>query len=325
MSVQEYRLSDLDGRNITETLSKVTGRERVQSNWPLAPYTTFKVGGQADFFVETRSEKEIVAVHQIANQLKLPITMLGGGSNVLIGDGGIRGLVVRARHGEISRQTAETVRASAGVTLNGLVRWMVRRGMSGIEAWAGTPGTVGGAVAGNAHFSGRLLSERIQDVGLLTKDGREERVSVLDMDFAYDSSRVQATKEIILWTEFRTREANKNELLEVARSSLQYRKSTQPLAEPSAGCVFKNPIITDNDKASGVPCSAGALIDAAGLKGCVEGAVRVSERHANFFVTRPSARASDVKVLMERCQQTVKQRFNLELVPEIALLGDFDY
>ena len=106
---------------------------------------------------------------------------------------------------------------------------------------------------------------------------------------------------------------------------MQYRKSTQPLAEPSACCVFKNPIITDNDKASGVPCSAGALIDAAGLKGCVEGAVRVSERHANFFVTRPSARASDVKVLMERCQQTVKQRFNLELVPEIALLGDFDY
>ena len=325
MSVQEYRLSDLDGRNVIETLSEVTGRERVQSNWPLAPYTTLKVGGPADFFVETRSEEEIVAVHQIASQLKLPVTMLGGGSNVLIGDGGIRGLVVRSRHCEICRQTAETVRASAGVTLNGLVRWMVRRGLSGIEAWAGTPGTVGGAVAGNAHFGGRLLSERIQDVGLVTKDGREERVSVLDMDFAYDTSRVQATKEIILWTEFRTREANKDELLEVARRSLQYRKSTQQLAEPSAGCVFKNPIITDNDKASGVPCSAGALIDAAGLKGYVEGAVRVSERHANFFVTRPSARASDVKVLMERCQQTVKQRFNLELVPEIALLGDFDY
>lgn len=324
MRAKDYLLTEVNEREITNELSEATRLERVHRNWSLAPYTTFKVGGAADFFVEVRNEKELLAVVQIAKERTLPITVFGGGSNVLIGDRGIRGLVVRSRHGEICQSSAETVRASAGVTLNGLVRWMVRRGISGIEAWAGTPGTVGGAVAGNAHFGGRLLSERIRGVGLVGKDMSEERVSASDMNFGYDVSRIQTSKEVILWAEFKTGEASKAELVECSRKSLRYRKSTQPLAEPSAGCVFKNPPITDAEIASGNTCSAGALIDRAGLKGCGEGAVRVSERHANFFVTKPPARASDVKVLMERCQQTVKERFGVELVPEIVLLGEFD-
>ena len=324
MSSKDYLLTEADKREITTALSEATRLERVHRNWSLAPYTTFKVGGAADFFVEVRNEKELLAVLQAAKQWKLPVTMLGGGSNVLIGDRGIRGLVVRSRHGEISRPSAATVRASAGVTLNGLVRWMVRRGISGIESWAGTPGTVGGAVAGNAHFGGRLLSERIQVVGLVGKDLREERVSVSDMNFGYDVSRIQTSKEVILWAEFIAGEGSRTELVECSRKSLRYRKSTQPLAEPSAGCVFKNPPRIDAEIASGISYSAGALIDRAGLKGCGEGAVRVSERHANFFVTQPHARASDVKVLMERCQQAVKKRFDVELVPEIVLLGEFD-
>lgn len=324
MSAKDYRSTDADAREITAALSEAIRVERLKRNWPLAPYTTFKVGGTADFFVEVNSEIELLTVIDIAKQWKLPVTMLGGGSNVLIGDRGVRGLVVRFRHGAVSRPSADIVRASAGVTLNGLVRWMVRRGLSGIEAWAGTPGTVGGAVAGNAHFDGRLLSETIQSVGLVGKQVGEERVSVSDMNFGYDVSRVQTTKEIILWAEFRVGEASKADLLECSRKSLRYRKSTQPLAEASAGCVFKNPIISDPETGSGIPCSAGALIDRAGLKGCAEGVVRVSERHANFFVTRPNATAADVKVLMERCQQTVKERFNVELAPEIILLGDFE-
>ena len=324
MSEQERPLSNFSENDITAALSEVTDRERVQRDWVLAPYTTFRVGGSADYFVEVKTEKEAVAVIEVANEVHMPVTMLGGGSNVLISDRGIRGLVVRARHGKISRPTVDVVRASAGVTLNGLVRWMVRRGISGIEAWAGTPGTVGGAVAGNAHFGGHLLSERIQGVGLVADGGHEVRVSVSEMDFGYDASRIQGTSEVILWAEFKAGEASQTELIETARRSLHFRKSTQPLAEPSAGCVFRNPIMTDAERASGIPCSAGALIDSAGLKGCGEGMAQVSARHANFFLTRPKATASDVKVLMEYCQQTVKQQFGVELVPEIALLGDFD-
>tara|TARA_B100000686_G_scaffold289831_2_gene316826 strand:+ start:22476 stop:23435 length:960 start_codon:yes stop_codon:yes gene_type:complete len=316
--------TDLEALEIAAALSEAVTVERVQRDCSLAQYTTFKVGGTADFFADVGSEKELLAVLQVARQRKLPVTMLGGGSNVLIGDGGIRGLVVRFRHGEVRRPGPDIVRASAGVTLNGLVRWMVRRGISGIEAWAGTPGTVGGAVAGNAHFEGRLLSETIHRVGLVGKELREELVPVSDMNFGYGISRIPTTKEVILWAEFKTGDASHTDLLESSRKSLRYRKSTQPLSEPSAGCVFKNPKIADDEKALGVACSAGALIDRAGLKGCAEGAVRVSERHANFFVTRPNATATDIKVLMARCQQTVKQRFDVELVPEIVLLGEFE-
>ena len=324
MSAKEPKSTDVEAREISAALSEVITFEKVQRDFSLAPYTTFKVGGAADFFVEVSSEKDLLAVLQVANERKLPVTMLGGGSNVLIADGGIRGLVVRFRHGEVRRLRPDIVRASAGVTLNGLVRWMVRRGISGIEAWAGTPGTVGGAVAGNAHFNGRLLSETIHSVGLIGKELREELVPVSDMNFGYDASRVQMTKEVILWAEFKTGDASHTDLLESSRKSLRYRKSTQPLAEPSAGCVFKNPKAADTEKIFGIGCSAGSLIDQAGLKGCAEGAARVSERHANFFVTRPNATAASVKVLMERCQQTVKQRFDVELVPEIVLLGDFE-
>ncbi len=324
MSKRERQTTNRNGNDLATSLSEVTKRERVHRDLVLAPYTTLRVGGTADFFVEVNTEKEIVAVIKVANEADVPITMLGGGSNVLISDRGIRGIVVRARHGEISRPTGDIVRASAGVTLNGLIRWMVRRGISGIEAWAGTPGTVGGAVAGNAHFGGSLLSERIQGVGLVTDGMKEEHVSVSDMKFGYDASRINGSNEVVLWAEFKTGEASQTELLEAARSSLRFRKTTQPLAEPSAGCVFKNPIMTDAARTSGIPCSAGALIDAAGLKGCREGMVQVSERHANFFVTRRKATASDVKGLMEYCQQTVKEEFGVELVPEIALLGDFD-
>lgn len=324
MREQETSSDDFNGKHVIDVLSEATGRERIHRDWSLAPYTTFRVGGLADFFLEARTEKELVAVRKAASQLNIPVTMLGGGSNVLISDRGVRGLVVRARHGEICCPTADSVRASTGVTLNGLVRWMVRRGISGIETWAGTPGTVGGAVAGNAHFGGRLLSERIRRVGLVEADGHQVEVSVAEMNFGYDKSRIQNTKELILWAEFETAQASPTDLRRAARRSLEFRKSTQPLAEPSAGCVFRNPMMTDTELVSGIPCSAGALIDAAGLKGCAEGMARISERHANFFVTGRNATAADIKVLMERCKETVEQKFNVELVPEISLLGEFD-
>tara|TARA_B100000029_G_scaffold506657_1_gene589789 strand:- start:1384 stop:2358 length:975 start_codon:yes stop_codon:yes gene_type:complete len=324
MSTKEDLPGDFSKREIMSALADAVGGQRLLVDQSLAPYTTLRVGGAADFFVEVSDDEKILALLQVAHDLKIPVTMLGGGSNVLVGDRGIRGLVVRVRHGRIFRAGIDAVRASAGVTLNGLVRWMVRRGISGIERWAGTPGTVGGAIVGNAHFGGRLLSETISSVGLVAKGCRQETVPVADMRFEYDVSRIQMTDEVVLWAEFRTGEASQAELLEATRRSLQYRKSTQPLGKPSAGCVFRNPSINDSELASKIPCSAGALIDRAGLKGSVEGAVVVSERHANFFVTRPQATAMDVKVLMERCQQTVRQKFDVDLVPEIVLLGEFE-
>ena len=134
------------------------GSERIRRNAPLAPLTTFKVGGSADWLVTVSSGDAVERAIAIAREANIPLTILGGGSNVLVSDAGVRGIVVRVHGGEVRKLTPSLVRADAGVTINGLVRWTVNHGLAGIEAWAGTPGTVGGAIFGNAHFRGRLVS-----------------------------------------------------------------------------------------------------------------------------------------------------------------------
>lgn len=297
---------------------------RVRCDEPLAPLTTLRVGGRADWFLDSRSAHEVAAAVGAARTLDLPVTLLGGGSNVLVGDAGVRGLVVRLRHGEIAETAPGVVRAAAGVTLNGLVRWTINRGLAGLQAWAGTPGTVGGAICGNAHFRGRLIGELVTAVGLLEPDGAVTRVPRDRMAFGYDRSRVQRTGEAVLWAEFAVRAGRIADLRAEARSSLHFRKRTQPLDAPSAGCVFRNPEPVCTSLPAGVPCAAGALIDGAGLRGYAAGGARVSRVHANFIVTEPGARARDVRVLIDRCRADVAARYGVTLVPEVVFLGEFD-
>src|SRR6266566_3417201 len=139
---------------------------RARAHLPLAPFTTFRVGGPAQWLIETRNTDEIVVAMALAERAGVSVTILGGGSNVLIADAGIRGLVIRPRGGTISSIDDRSVRADAAVTINGLVRWTVTHACAGLEAWAGTPGTVGGAVFGNAHFGGRLIGDLVWEVGL---------------------------------------------------------------------------------------------------------------------------------------------------------------
>src|SRR5262245_47532611 len=137
--------------DVAASLADTLGADRARANAPLAPLTTFRVGGRADWLIETRSSAELLEALRAAHRLGIPATMLGGGSNVLVSDAGVRGLVIRPRAGEIAQVDATRVRADGAVTINGLVRWTINRGCAGLEAWAGTPGTVGGAIYGNAH------------------------------------------------------------------------------------------------------------------------------------------------------------------------------
>ncbi len=297
---------------------------RIRRDEPLARLTTLRVGGKADWFLDSCCGEEIAAAVGAARTLDLPVTLLGGGSNVLVSDAGVRGLVVRFRHGQIVQTAPGVVRAAAGVTLNGLVRWTINRGLAGLEAWAGTPGTVGGAMCGNAHFRGRLISELVGAVGLLEPGGGVRRVPRDRMGFGYDQSRVQETNEVVLWAEFGVSEAVVADLRAEARSSLRFRKRTQPLEAPSAGCVFRNPDPGRVRLPTGVSCAAGALVDGAGLKGCAFGGARVSHVHANFIVTAPGARARDVRMLIERCRADVAEKYGVTLAPEVVFLGEFD-
>ena len=214
------------------------GPERIGIEVPLAPYTTFKVGGPAEWFFEARTANEIVAALRLAAVSGISVTLLGGGSNVLIGDRGVRGLVIRPRGGHVEQIDRERVRADAAVTINGLVRWTVQRGTAGLEAWAGTPGTVGGAIFGNAHFAGRLIGDLVESVRLAALDGETRDLSRAQMEFGYDRSRLQKTGEVLLSAVFRVSTGEPAALRAVARESLAYRKKTQPLDTPERGLHF---------------------------------------------------------------------------------------
>ena len=323
-SVDPSDVWDAQNTDIIHEFSRSVGLDRVHQNWKLARFTTFRVGGEADWFIEVHGDTELAAVFATAVRVGLDVTVLGGGSNVLVSDKGVRGLVVRARHGSISRTTEGNVRASAGVTFNGLIRWMIRRGLGGLERWAGTPGTVGGAIHGNAHFGGHSIGEEVSSVGLVSTDGHLTVAAVREMDFGYDRSRLKTTREVVQWAEFVVTEEDGDQLRTKARESLNFRKRTQPLKEASAGCVFQNPLGVEDRLPSGMSCSAGALVDGAGLKGISHGGARVSTVHGNFFVTNPGASARDVQSLIELCQAEVASQYDVTLVPEIIFLGEFE-
>jgi UDP-N-acetylmuramate dehydrogenase len=297
------------------------GAERVRADERLARYTTFKVGGPAEWFLESRASDEVVDALRIAHASAVPVTLLGGGSNVLIGDRGVRGLVIRPRGGVIEQIDSDRVRSDAATTINGLVRWTIQRGIAGLEAWAGTPGTVGGAIFGNAHFGGRLIGELVESVRLAGLDGDTRDLSRDEMEFGYDRSRLQKTGEVLLSAVFRVSTGDPAALRAVARQSLAYRKKTQPLDTPSAGCIFQNP-----DRAevpADIPASAGALVDRAGLKGTAHGDARVSPTHGNFIVNEGQATAADIRSLIDLCRARVTEQFGIALHEEIVYLGDF--
>jgi UDP-N-acetylmuramate dehydrogenase len=298
--------------------------DRARRDVSLAPLTTFRVGGPADWFVEPRTGDEIVTALKLASEAGVPVTMLGGGSNVLVSDEGIRGLVVRPRGGEVSVVDDTHIRADAAVTINGLVRWTINHSRAGLESWAGTPGTVGGAIYGNAHFAGRLIGDLIAEVRIAARDGTTSDVPRAAMGFGYDRSRLQGSGEAVLSAVFRVSHGESASLRAAARESLAFRKRTQPLASPSAGCIFRNPEPGSDAVPDGLPWSAGALVDRAGLKGLAIGGARVSPAHGNFIVNDGQATARDIRELVTRCRDGVLARFGVELREEIVYLGTFD-
>jgi UDP-N-acetylmuramate dehydrogenase len=306
-----------------EKLRAILPAGAVREQAPLAPFTTFQVGGPADWLVTVSTVDELRGTLAAARACDVPVTLLGGGSNVVISDEGIRGAVVRLHLTHIHQPSADRVRAEAGVTMNGLVRWVVGRGLAGLEAWAGTPGTVGGAIFGNAHYGGRNIGDLVVQALLATRDGATHVAPREEMAFAYDRSRLQQTGEILVWAEFAVTPGDPDALRATARASLAHRKRTQPLALPSAGCMFQNPDPARDPVPEGVPASAGALIDRAGLKGHRIGGATISPVHANFFVSDGTATARDIRALVELARREVRDRFHVDLRDEVVFLGHF--
>jgi len=312
----------MDLKGFVARVGPLLGTADFKADVPLAPFTTFGVGGRADLLARVRSVGMLRDVLAAATQHSVPVTVLGGGSNVLVADGGVRGVVIRLHLTEISQPVSDRIRAEAGVTINGLVRWTISRGLAAVERWAGTPGTVGGAIYGNAHWAKQNIGDLITMVQVATPEGTLADIAGADMGFAYDTSRLQRTGEVAVWAEIRCEPGVSHDLRARARESLSFRKRTQPLALPSAGCVFQNPDERDQVP-PGIPLSAGALVDRAGLKGRRRGGAEISDVHANFIVNRGGATAADIRALIEDARNGVKNAFDVDLRDEVVFLGTF--
>ena len=313
----------MDRGRFEQQLTGLLGDEQVQRDAPLRDLTTFRVGGTADWLVSVRSAEQLRPLITLAADAGFPLTPLGGGSNVVIADRGVRGVVARLQLTGISQPAPDRVRAEAGVTINGLVRWTIGHGLAGLEAWAGTPGTVGGAIYGNAHFSGRNIGDLVVDLLIVTRDGVLVPISPAEMEFAYDTSRLRRTGEWLVSADFAVAPGAPDALRQIARASLAYRKATQPLAMPSAGCIFQNPDPVHDAVPAGIPASAGALVDRAGLKGHRIGGARISPTHANFIVNEGQATAADIRALVEIARTAVRDQFGVELRDEVVFIGEW--
>jgi UDP-N-acetylmuramate dehydrogenase len=289
--------------------------DSVQENVSLAPYTSARIGGPADILVTANSADGLAEVMTVIWRQGLPYVILGGGSNVLISDKGVRGVVVLNRAKEVRFENGDQpkVWVESGVVFSNLANRCASKGLSGLE-WAATiPGTVGGAVVGNAGAFGGDMSGNLIVAELLTNRGRE-KWPVKKMDYGYRTSALKgnAEKAIVLSAELGLKNATKDSVSNKIEQFSERRKATQPPGA-SMGSMFKNP---DGDH-------AGRLIEAAGLKGTRIGNAEISPLHGNFFVNHGETKASDIRALIELVQKKVAEMFGVTLELEVELIGDW--
>ena len=285
---------------------------------PLAKLTTMRAGGQADLLATAHNTFELRALVRFARSRELPLTLLGRGSNTVISDRGVRGLVVHVR-AEGSRVEGDAYVAEAGVPMARAATETQRAGLTGLEFGLAIPGTAGGAVWANAGAHGSDVRSILESADVLQGDGTEARVPVDALGLGYRDSRFKhhrtgAPAEVVLGARFRLQTASADEIKERLDDIRRWRQAHQPLGLPSAGSSFRNP--PDGP-------SAGELIERAGLKGLQEGGATVSEKHANFIVNDRRGTAADVRRLMDRVRATVLESAGVDLVPEIVFVGDW--
>ena len=281
-------------------------------NEPMAPHTSLRIGGPADFFVRVASLDDLEGAVRVARRHELPTFVLGGGTNLLVADRGIRSVVLENAWSETEVEGV-TIEAASGTALAHLAAVAARSGILGLEWMATIPGTLGGAVHGNAGAFGSETADALVDAVLMDQNGEIWTAAASELAFAYRTSVLQGTPVIVVRARVRGRAGDRREAVARIKEMANERAAKQPLAQPNTGSIFRNP---PGDH-------AGRLIDAAGLKGAREGDAMVSERHANFIVNRGRATAADVRALMRRCQDEVRARFGVELVPEVELVGEW--
>jgi len=289
----------------------------LQSGMLLANMTSFRVGGPAEWFVAPRKLEELQASVEWAKNRGLPVTLLGAGSNLLISDRGLPGLVIHTHHFQQLQFDAATgqVVAGAGKSVPRLAWQAADFGWQGLEWAVGIPGTVGGAVVMNAGAHSECTADYLVEVQTLSSEGTIEILKPQDLGYAYRTSALQGSDRLVTQATFQLKPgADPAQVRALTQDHRNHRLTTQPYHLPSCGSVFRNPL----------PKTAGWLIEQTGLKGYQIGGAKVAERHANFILNYSGATASDIFQLIHYIQQQVERQWSLLLKPEVKILGEFE-
>jgi UDP-N-acetylmuramate dehydrogenase len=310
--------------SLVQAVLEALGMDRVRRDEVLAPYTTFRIGGPADLFYEPQTADELARAILAAREHGIPYFLLGMGANILIGDRGFRGLVIRnaARHMEVLPDGRVWAESGAAVYPE-LIELAVSHGLSGLEHYVGIPSTVGGALWQNLHFLApaparertMFVEEVTHSAEILTEEGERKIVGVEYFEFGYDDSILHHRRDVVLAATFQLQPEEPARLRQVMEENLQWRRERHPPldTEPSAGSIFK--------KIVGI--GAGRVIDECGLKGTRIGGAMVTPRHANILINTGDATGADVRALIAHIQEVVEQRTGHRLEPEIGFIGEF--
>lgn len=297
-----------------EHIRTIVPEERLLFHEPMSKYTTFRVGGEAECMIVVETKDELAQIISYLGRLEQDYFVLGNGSNLLVGDKGYRGVIVKMgkRMGGIRvEQNHIAVGASAPLSLVATVA--KEKGLSGLEFAAGIPGTVGGAIVMNAGAYGGEMKQIVQMVRVMDKEGQILTLDNDTMEFGYRTSIIKDRPFIVLGVVLKLTPGNGEEIGAKMEELMKQRKSKQPLEYPSAGSTFKRP----------EGYYAGKLIMDAGLRGYRIGGAQVSEKHCGFVINAGGATAADIKEVIEEIQERVRDRFHVRLEPEVVFLGDF--
>ena len=305
------------------TVAASLASERLKHDEPLAPFTTFKIGGPADLFYEAESADDLAAAILTARRAEVPWFVLGLGANVLMSDKGVRGLVIRNVAAHFTFGADGRLWVESGTVMAHLIPDAVRRGWSGLEHYVGIPSTVGGAIWQNLHFLApaperertMFIAEVFESAALLTEEGKRTTVDANYMQFGYDDTILHHRKDVVLSATFKLEHKDPDVMHRTMQENLSWRGARHPWLDwhPSAGSIFK--------KIEGV--GAGRLVDQCGLKGFRVGDAQISHIHANIMVNLGHATSADVIGLIRHAQTAVKEKFGYELEPEINFVGEF--
>ncbi len=309
--------------NPVDSLVSRLDQSRLQHNVPLAPYTTFRIGGPADLFYETDTANDLARAIAAARELGINYFVLGLGANILIGDAGFRGLVIRNTASAHRFEKDGALWTESGAIVGDLILEAVERGFSGLEHYIGIPSTIGGAIWQNLHFLSpaperertMFIEEVFDSCEILSEEGERKVVGADYVAFGYDDSVFHHRDDYVLSATFRLSPGDRSTMHRIIQENLSWRGARHPWLQihPSAGSIFR--------KIDGM--GAGRLVDQCGLKGYRIGNAQISHIHANIIVNLGAARAADIRALIAHAQGCVHDKFGVTLEPEIGFVGDF--